>query len=83
LLCAGFSNLIGISYKKEGTVTRDFFDPTPEQQNVLLIDPATLRKAEQLIESCEGCNPESCHRFRSERDRLCSGGGGEVTELQA
>ena len=39
-------------------MTRDFFDPTPEQQNVLLIDPATLRKAEQLIESCEGCNPE-------------------------
>jgi uncharacterized protein with PIN domain len=38
---------------------RDFFDPTPEQQNVVLVDAATLRKAEQLIESCEHCNPEA------------------------
>ena len=37
---------------------RDFFDPTPEQQNVVLVDAATLRKAEQLIESCEQCNRE-------------------------
>jgi hypothetical protein len=37
---------------------RDFFDPTPEQQNVLLIDASTLRKAERLIESCEHCNEE-------------------------
>ena len=36
----------------------DFFDPTPEQQNVVLIDAATLREAERLIESCEGCNPD-------------------------
>jgi hypothetical protein len=31
----------------------DFFDPRPEQQNVILIDAAALRKAEALIESCE------------------------------
>jgi hypothetical protein len=31
----------------------DFFDPTPEQQNVILIDAATLHKAERMIESCE------------------------------
>jgi len=37
---------------------RDFFDPTPEQQIVVLIDAATVRKAERLIESCEACNPE-------------------------
>jgi hypothetical protein len=37
---------------------RDFFDPTPEQQNVVLVDAATLRKAEKLIESCEHCNAE-------------------------
>ncbi len=36
----------------------DFFDPTPEQQNVVLIDAATLCEAERLIESCEDCNPE-------------------------
>ena len=34
------------------------FDPTPEQQNVVLADAVTLRKAEQLIESCEHCNPD-------------------------
>jgi len=34
----------------------DFFDPTPEQQNVVLIGAATLREAEKLIETCEGCN---------------------------
>jgi hypothetical protein len=37
---------------------RDFFDPTPEQQNIVLVDAATLRKAERLIESCEHCNEE-------------------------
>jgi len=31
---------------------RDFFDPTPEQPNLILINPATLRKGEELIESC-------------------------------
>ena len=35
-----------------------FFDPTPEQQNVVLVDAAVLRKAEKLIEWCEQCNPE-------------------------
>jgi hypothetical protein len=35
---------------------RDFFNPTPEQQNVVLIDAATLREAEKLMESCEQCN---------------------------
>ena len=37
---------------------RDFFDPTPEEQNVILVDAATLREAERLIESCEACNEE-------------------------
>jgi len=37
---------------------RDFFDPTPEQQNVVLVTAATLHEAERLIESCEHCNPE-------------------------
>ena len=39
-------------------MTRDFFDPTPEEQVVALIDASTLRKAERLIESCERCNRE-------------------------
>jgi hypothetical protein len=34
-------------------VSRDFFDPTPEQQNMVLINTATLHEAERLIESRE------------------------------
>jgi hypothetical protein len=30
-------------------MTRDFFGPTPEQQNVFLIDTATLQKAQKMI----------------------------------
>jgi hypothetical protein len=37
---------------------RDFFDPAPEQQNVVLIRAGTLRQAERRIESCEHCNAE-------------------------
>ena len=36
----------------------DFFDPAPEQQNVILVNAATLHEAERLIASCEHCNPE-------------------------
>jgi hypothetical protein len=39
-------------------MARDFFDRTPEQQKVVLIDAATLGEAERLIESCEHCNPD-------------------------
>ena len=35
-----------------------FFDPTPELQNVILVDAATLREWKKLIESCEHCNEE-------------------------
>jgi len=38
-------------------MSRDVFDPTPEDQSVVLIDAATLHEAERLIESCEHCNP--------------------------
>jgi hypothetical protein len=31
----------------------DFFDPTPEQQNVVLIDVATLQKVQHMIAGCE------------------------------
>jgi hypothetical protein len=39
-------------------MTRDFFDPTPEEQVVILVDASILRKAERLIESCEHCNED-------------------------
>jgi hypothetical protein len=62
-------------------MSRDFFDPTPEQQKVVLVDTAMLHQAEKLIESCEHCNLEGAeipfdnildprHGFRSERDGL-------------
>lgn len=71
---------------------RDFFDPTPEQQNVVLVDTATLRKAEKLIESCEHCNPDGPEiPFDNILDRLTGldpsvtdyilGSAGEVPEL--
>ena len=39
-------------------MSRDCFDPTPEQQVVVLVESATIRQAERLIESCEHCNDE-------------------------
>ena len=39
-------------------MSRNFFDPTPEEQQIVLIEEAGLRKAEKLIESCEACNKE-------------------------
>jgi len=36
---------------------RDFFDPSPEQQNVVFVGADTLRAAERLVEACEGCRP--------------------------
>jgi hypothetical protein len=36
----------------------DFFDPTPEEQIVILVGASALRKAEKLIESSERCNEE-------------------------
>jgi hypothetical protein len=38
-------------------MTRDFFDASPEQQNVVLVNAATIHEAEKLIEACEHCNP--------------------------
>jgi hypothetical protein len=36
-----------------------FFNPTPEQQHVILVDAATLRECGRLIESCEQCNVDA------------------------
>jgi len=37
-------------------VMPEFFDPTPEDQVIVLIEEDDLRKAERLIEPCEHCN---------------------------
>jgi hypothetical protein len=61
-------------------MARDFFDPTPEQQIVVLIGAATLRKAERLIESCEHCNAEDAQiPFDNVLDRV-SGSDPSVTD---
>jgi hypothetical protein len=43
---------------EEENPTRESFDPSPEDQNVVLIDEATLRKVEKLILGCEACSEE-------------------------
>ena len=37
-------------------MTRDFFNPTPEEQNVVLIEAAVLQKAQRLIADHEACS---------------------------
>jgi hypothetical protein len=58
---------------------RDFFDPPPEQQIVVLLDSVKVRQAESLIESCEVCNPDAEIPFYWILDRV-SGRDPEVTD---
>jgi hypothetical protein len=37
----------------------DFFDPTPEEQNVVLIDAATIQKAQRMIAGCQACSEDA------------------------
>ena len=38
---------------------REFFDPSPELLEVIVVSASTLRVAEKLIVSCEACNPDA------------------------
>jgi hypothetical protein len=60
-------------------MTRDFFDPTPEEQIVGLVDATTVRNAERLIESCEACNPDAQIPFDNILDRV-TGSDPSVTD---
>ena len=68
-------------------MSRDFFDPTPEQQNVTLIDRNTAQRRERLIESRLAILvPLDWILDRvtdSDPKVLHSGDTGEVSELQA
>ena len=64
-------------------MSRDFFDPTPEEQRLVLIDAATLRKAERPIEFCEGCNPDGAEiPFDNILDRV-TGSDPSVTDYDS
>jgi hypothetical protein len=49
---------------------RDFSDPTPEQHNVVLIDAATLAKAQRMIAGCEAYSEDAELPFQNILDRL-------------
>ena len=51
-------------------MSRDFFDPTPEQQNVVLIDAETLQKAQRMIVACEACTEDAELPFDNILDRV-------------
>ena len=51
-------------------MTRDFFDPTAEQQNVVLVDVAILQKAQRMIAGCETCSEDGELPFENILDRL-------------
>jgi hypothetical protein len=60
-------------------MSRNFFDPTPEEQIVVLIDAATLYKAERMINGCEACSETAEIPFDWVLDRL-SGSDPKVTD---
>jgi CheY-like chemotaxis protein len=63
----------------DSPVHPNFFDQQPENQNVVLIEEETLRKAEQMILSCERCNSEAQVLFCEILDRL-TGSDPSVTD---
>jgi len=58
---------------------RDFFDPTPEQQRVVLIDAATLQGTQRMSAGCEACSDDEELRFENILDRL-TGSDPSVTD---
>jgi hypothetical protein len=58
---------------------RDFFEPEPEEQNVVLIDAATLQKAQRMIAGCEACSKDAETPFDNILDRL-TGSDPSVTD---
>jgi hypothetical protein len=58
---------------------RDFLDPTPEQQNVVLIDAGTLKKAQRMIAGCEACSEDAELPFENILDKL-TGSDPSVTD---
>jgi hypothetical protein len=38
-------------------MSREFFDPDPEDSVIVFVEEATIRRVERLIEGCERCTP--------------------------
>jgi len=49
----------------------EFFDPTPEEQVIVLVGREAMRNAEGFIKSCEQSNPEGAEWPFSVGLRLC------------
>ena len=59
---------------------REFFDPTPEEQVIVLVERETVQHAEGFIKSCEHCNPEGAEwPFNAVLDRV-TGSDPSVTD---
>jgi hypothetical protein len=58
---------------------RDFFNPPPEETEIILIDRPTLLRAQRQITSCEVCNPEAEIPFDCVLDYI-TGHHGSTTE---
>jgi hypothetical protein len=37
---------------------REFLDPTPEAQNVVLVDARMVHRVDEMIIGCEACSPD-------------------------
>jgi len=58
---------------------RDLLRPTPEKQNVVLVDAATLHQAQRLIAGCEACSADAEIPFDNILDQL-TGSDPSVTD---
>ena len=54
-------------------------DPPPEQQNIVLIDAATVRQAQQLVAGCEACTEDAEFLFEYILDQM-TGSDPSVTD---
>src|SRR5262249_40210798 len=74
-----YLNIFGNIFPVASTISMEKIHdaPTPEEENIVLVAVATLRKAKRFIESCEHSNPDLAetpfdHMLRSKRDGLHS-----------
>jgi len=50
---------------------REFFDPTPEELVIVLVEREIVREAQGFIKSCERCNPDRAEwPFNAVLDRV-------------